>query len=126
MCNSGMGTTTYFTKATKKENRKNKSGEKQKKYCTHCKICGHDTSECWKLKKEQEAKGTANVASPSITTLNTAASAKVATVAANEEVVCTIHLFQAKTESPEQLDFQQHWIINSSASHTMCSNHHWF
>ncbi len=64
---SGIGATAFFTKASKKtkESKKEKEKEKGKKHCTHCNRSGHNVSECWKLKKEQETGGTTKPQSPS-------------------------------------------------------------
>jgi hypothetical protein len=53
MCASSSSAITFFAKAAKK---KGKSNNKDKKKCTHCKCKGHDISECYKLKQENEAK----------------------------------------------------------------------
>ena len=46
---SRVGATAYFAEAAKKGKKKGeKSDEKKKKKCTHCKIRGHDVSECRK------------------------------------------------------------------------------
>jgi hypothetical protein len=73
---SGKGATAFFTKVSKRGKGKGKSEEDAKKYCTHCKIKGHDMSECQKLKREQETKSetTSTAAKPDTTT----ASAKMA------------------------------------------------
>jgi hypothetical protein len=56
-----MVATAFFAKSSKATNKGKGKGkwnqeDKSKKYCNHCKITGHKTSECWKLKKEQKAK----------------------------------------------------------------------
>jgi gag-polypeptide of LTR copia-type len=126
---SGIAATVFFTKsglATKKGKGKGKGkDDKSKKYCTHCKIMGHDASECRKLKKEQEAKA-ANSAKP--TTATPAAMAKIANTdePASDETVRTVHVFCAQSH-PTNLKLHQHsWIMDSDASRTMCSNRKWF
>ncbi len=106
---SGIGATAFFTKASKKtKESKDKEKEKAKKHCTHCDICGHDVSECRKLKKEQEAEGTAKAQTSSMPTSanpkvnapkdSTTTSANVATaLSSNQHVVC---LFKAVAQMP--------------------------
>jgi Pol polyprotein/LTR polyprotein gag-polypeptide-like protein len=135
---SGIGATAFFAKAAQRAKGKDKkSEEKSKKHCTHCKIQGHNVSECCKLKRECEAKGgtpgTTPKHAPSSTT-----SAKVATTD-SEMSDSSVHLFSthvSETQPSEEsihafqalpaLNLQHKWIMDSGASHTMSSNHHWF
>ena len=49
---SGTSATVFFAKyAAKGRGKKGDKSDKGKKKCTHCKICGHEASECQKLKQ---------------------------------------------------------------------------
>src|SRR5258708_39452392 len=101
---SGMGTTVFFAKAVKKGKGKDKKSEdKSKKYCSHCKIHGHDVSECRKLKKEQEAKGGASNSPSSKPT----ASAKV-TSTDSTTADTTVQLFTARIIDPPNSEESAH------------------
>jgi Pol polyprotein len=130
-----MGATAFFAKVAKKGKGKDKKSEdKFKKHCTHCKIHGHDVSECCKLKKEQEAKGgTSNTFSLKLT-----ASAKVANTNSTPANT-TVQLFTACINDPPNSDesahafqalsapnLQHQWLLDSGASCTMSSNCNWF
>ena len=137
----GAGATTFFAKASKKtKESKEKEKEKGKKYCMHCDICGHNVSDCRKLKKEkeQEAEGTTKPQGmPAPTTSSskaitqkdsTTASANIAMALSMTQPV--VHLFTALAlvggtnilSATPLADIKQEWITDSSASHTMCSN----
>jgi gag-polypeptide of LTR copia-type len=127
---SGMAATTFFAKSVKaatkaKGKGKGKQGDKSKKYCTHCKITGHETSKCCKLKKEQEAKA-GNSAKPS--TMMPATTVKIANAnkPASDKAIRTIHIFQAQSNTASLKSHQHSWIMDSGASCTMCSNQNWF
>ena len=99
---SGVGATAFFAKASKKtkESKKEKDKEKAKKHCTHCDICGHDVSECWKLKKEQEAEGNAKLQGSNSPSSKTTTSKDSTTTSANVAVALpttqpVVHLFKA-------------------------------
>jgi len=131
---SGTTATAFFAKIAKKGKWKDdKSGEKGKKRCTHCKLRGHDVSECRKLKREKEQQDTKS--STASTPPKPAASAKVAVADSSDDVV---HVFSAAAADPvprNDIVFAlgaysgqsiQNWIIDSGASRTMSCNREWF
>src|SRR6266702_518218 len=124
---SGVGTTAYFAKAAKKGKKKgDKPDSQKKKKCTHCKIRGHDVSECRKLKKEQEeakAKASGDFTSKP---KPADASAKIALAEEPTSDSDTVRLFKVSQGLSVQGDLQRQWIVDSGASHTMCSNRKWF
>ena len=63
-------------------------------------------SECYKLKKEQEAKA-GNSAKPATTTPATMAKITNANEPALDEAICTIHVFQAQLNTAS-LKLHQH------------------
>ena len=130
--NSGVAATAYFAKAVKKGKGKGKDSDKPKKHCKHCKHIGHDISECRKKKREEEAKAAdSNAQKPAASSSSAPqnASAHIATAVdttPREEEHTTVKLFRAQAESTGMEKLQHKWIMDSGASHIMCSNHSWF
>ncbi len=80
ICALGLEVSAFYSKAGK---RKSKPDDKQKKHCTHCNICGHDVSECRKLKAEKEAK--AYSSGKKLKALPMPSSAKIATAGSDSD-----------------------------------------
>ena len=134
---SGTSASAFFAKISKKDKGpKDKSADKAKKQCTHCKFRGHNVKECQKLKKEkEEAKEVKGGTTESPPKLASTMTTKVAVANSGDEIV---HLFSAAAAKPSPRDnvvfalqvhpteVNQHWIIDSGASHTMSCNREWF
>jgi len=144
-------TTAYFTKSMGKGKKK----QENRKKCTHCKHRGHNVSECHTLKREQEEKVSRSNSKSSDTSTSSKASgktsskgssnrssAKVANANAdsdsdsNEMIQVFVartalddkkveHVYKMKAEL-HQSNLLHRWLIDSSASHTMCSHRTWF
>ena len=135
---SGLTTTAFFAKAAKHGQLKLKS-DKAPKHCSHCDICGHDVSECRKLKRQQENK----TPTPPKKAKALPSSANVAN--ANSDATSddsdgeTIHILRVAIASdPDNHimvssntalkvdNWLDKWIVDSGASRTMCSHRDWF
>ncbi len=132
---SGMGATAFFAKAVKKGKGKDKKSEdKSKKYCSHCKICGHDVSECRKLKKEQEAKGGASNSPSSKPTASAKVASTDSTTADTTVQLFTAHIIDPPNSEESAHAFRAHstpnlqnqCLLDSGASCTMSSHRSWF
>ncbi len=149
ICEDSGDAKAYYAKSIGKGKGKPKCRNKKK--CSHCNRKGHDISECYTLKREKEEKASkANSRSSTLSSskgsskpsLSKSASAKIAEANSSDldsdgtvqvymahtphTLEPTIeHVYKTKAEL-HQSNLQNSWLINSSASHTMCLHCSWF
>ena len=111
-------------KASDKTKKEKKDAKKAKK-CDNCKKRGHTTEECRFELKESKKDQKSTEQAKSTEKRDGDLKAKVATIAEETSTHEVVRLFAANVQN-EHKSFQNHWIIDSSASSPMSSHCLWF